>query len=52
MRLRIVALCLAIGATPLQAADFTMKFGFKFDDAPPAEGEEGKASGSSPAPAR
>jgi len=31
---------------------FTMKFGFKFDDAPPAEGEEGKGDGETPAPAR
>ncbi len=31
---------------------FNMKFGFKFDDAPPAEGEEGKGDGSTPAPAR
>ncbi len=30
---------------------FTMKFGFKFDDAPPAEGEQGKGEGSEPSPA-
>jgi Tfp pilus assembly protein PilN len=31
---------------------FTMKFGFKFDETAPAEGEEGKGDGSAPAPAR
>lgn len=31
---------------------FTMKFGFKFDETAPAEGEEGQGDGSTPAPAR